>query len=99
MLCAVHILNEVFVLQTLLDNQINFSAKDFLQLLLKIEVVGDVIPLLMVGCIKVDKQIHITLVVEPIGEDRAKDSQCLDPVLPAKVDNPLHIQFNQLHKR
>ena len=52
----------------------------------------------MVGSIEVDKQVHIALVAEPIGEDRAKDSQCLDPVLPAKVDNPLHIQFNQLHR-
>ena len=41
--------------------------------------------------IEVDKQVHIALVAEPIGEDRAKDSQCLDPVLPAKVDIAVYL--------
>ena len=37
--------------------------------------------------IKIHKQIHIALVVELIGEDRAKDSQSLLLVLAAKVDD------------
>ena len=52
----------------------------------------------MVCRIEIDKQINITLVVEPIGEDRAKDRQGLDLVLETKVDDSLHVQFNQLHK-
>ena len=51
----------------------------------------------MVGCIEVDKQVHIALAVESIRQDGAKDSQSLDLMLPAKVDNSLQIQFNQLH--
>lgn len=43
----------------------------------------------MVDRIEVDKQVHIALVVESIGEDLAKDSQSLDPVLSAKVNNSL----------
>jgi len=40
----------------------------------------------MVGGVEVYKQVHITLVVEPIGEDRAKDRQGLDLVLETKFD-------------
>ena len=43
----------------------------------------------MVSCIEVYKQVHIALVIESISKDRAKDSQGLDLVLPAKVDDPL----------
>lgn len=51
----------------------------------------------MVGGIEIDKQVYVALVIESIGEDRAKDGQSLDPVLAAKVDYTLQIQFNQLH--
>ena len=34
----------------------------------------------MVGRVEVHKQIHIALVVESIGKNRAKDSQSLDLV-------------------
>ncbi len=50
----------------------------------------------MVGGVEVYKQVHIALVVESIGEDRAKDSQSLDLVLEAKVDDSLHVQFNSI---
>ncbi len=46
---------------------------------------------------KLTKQVDVALVVESIGEYRAKDSQSLDLVLAAKVDYTLQIQFNQLH--
>ena len=51
----------------------------------------------MVYRLKIDKQIHITLVIESISEDRAKDRQSLDLVLPAQVQYSLQIQFNQFY--
>lgn len=56
---------------------------------MEIEIVCNIIPLLMVGRVEVHKQVHIALVVESISKDRAKDSQSLDLVLPAKVDDSL----------
>lgn len=56
---------------------------------MEIEVVCNIIPLLMVGRVEVYKQVHIALIVKSISKDRAKDSQSLDLVLPAKVDDSL----------
>ena len=87
--CAVDIGNEVFIPQPFSNNQINFSTEKLFERVAEIEVVGYIVPFLMVGRIEVHKQIHIALVVESICQDRAKDSQSLDLVLPAKVDDPL----------
>ena len=73
-----------------------FLPKNFFQGFLKMEVVCHVVPLPLEGGVEVYKQVHIALVVESIGEDRAKDSQSLDLVLEAKVDDSLHVQFNSI---
>lgn len=97
LLCAVYVLNEVFVFQSLLHYQIDFSAKNRFQGFLKVEVVCNIIPLLMVCSVKTDKQIHIALVIESIRKDRTKDGQSLDLVLPAKFKYPLKIKLDQFH--
>lgn len=99
MFCTIDISNEILVFQSFLHHQINLSTKNLFQGFLKIEVVCNIIPFLMVGGIEIDKQIHIALVVESIGKDRPKDCQGLDPILTAQVKNALQIQFNQLHIR
>ena len=69
MFCTVDIGDEVFVLQAFFYDQIHFATEQPFEGFLKIEIVGDIIPLLVVGGVEIDEQVHIALIIEPIGQD------------------------------
>ncbi len=89
MLCFIDTGDEVLVSESSLLYQINFPSEKRFKRITEIKEIPDIIKFRMVNRLKIDKQIHVALVIEPVGKYRSKHRKSLNLMLTAKVKYPL----------
>lgn len=89
--CAVDVSNEIFIAQPFFLYQINFSAKQEFKCITQSKIIAYIVKLVMVDLFKVNKQIHITFIIESISKDRSKHGESLDLVFATKIEDSLQI--------
>lgn len=83
--CTVYIGNEISVSQPFFLNQIYLTAKQPFKRVAETEIIADIVKLLMINRLKVNKQVDIALFIESISQNRAENRERLDLMQFAEV--------------
>lgn len=83
--CTVYIGNEISVSQPFFLNQIYLTAKQTFKRVAETEIIADIVKLLMIDRLKINKQIDIALFIESISQNRAENRERLDLMQFAEV--------------
>lgn len=83
--CTVYIGNEISVSQSFFLNQIHLAAKQTFKRVAETEIIADIVKLLMINRLKVNKQVDIALFIESISQNRAENRERLDLMQFAEV--------------
>lgn len=83
--CTVYIGNEISVSQPFFLNQIYLTAKQTFKRVAETEIIADIVKLLMIDRLKVNKQVDIALFIESISQNRAENRERLDLMQFAEV--------------
>lgn len=95
--CAIYVGDKIFVSESFLLYEIDFAVEETFEAVAQVEVIGHIVECVVVEITESYEKVDIALVIEPVGEYRAEDSQCLDPVSTTQVEDMLEVELDEVH--